>query len=619
MSPTFSADAAGAALQLAALTAAKATLLLAAAALAALALRRAPAAGRHLLWSLALFAVLALPALTVAVPDWKPGFLAVVPASSASADAPAKAAEGIARFASNGPVAVSPGAPAGDGRLATALLAAWALGAVVVLARLGMGIAGARRLAREARPLEGEWTEAVARLGAAVGVRRRVRLLESPRAAMPVTWGLFRPVVLLPAGAAGWDAERRRVVLLHELSHVARYDCLTQALATVACAVYWFHPGAWWAARQMRVEREQACDDRVLAAGERASAYAGHLLEVARTFRAGGPAAAAAMARPSHLEERLRAVLDAGRDRRGVPARTGAVCAAAALVALLPLAAVSPSEREPQPRSAGDRPAARKKVSLVVPISSRADAAGVSRGTAVVDTTVNDVDVHLDVRFHVQVAQAPAAAAPPSAASPWRHNPADARVFQASYEEEEAADFSALRPRAVAELIRASRDRSSLVRRTAVRTLGELDHHSVVEPIIASLSDADPRVRSEAVRALGSLAARQQLSESGPTAAQLAAAEEAACLENKRAPARSVRQGATDGLRMAARNADPRVRESAAQALGGLAAAAADAESEDADRAALPTPRPQTVYGAGGGAVTDFDQMGRASRWSPRP
>ncbi|HYJ79653.1 MAG TPA: M56 family metallopeptidase, partial [Longimicrobiaceae bacterium] len=163
---------------------------------------------------------------------------------------------------------------------------------------------------------------------------------------MPMTWGVRRPVVLLPDEAGEWPEERRRVVLLHELAHVARYDCLTQTLAAVACALYWFHPGAWYAARRLRVERELACDDRVLSAGTRAREYAGHLLEVARAFRPVGMAApvSVSMARPSQLEGRLLAVLDGLRSRSTLSRSAALGAAAGALVLVLPLAAMRPGE-----------------------------------------------------------------------------------------------------------------------------------------------------------------------------------------------------------------------------------------------------------------------------------
>ncbi|HEX8246489.1 MAG TPA: M56 family metallopeptidase [Longimicrobium sp.] len=313
----------------AALIVAKSTLLLAAAAGGAHLLRRGSAAARHLVWTLALGGLLALPALAVLLPDWKPALLAFLrPAAVAVASGGEAAATS------------SPAHP-----LVLAFAAVWAAGALAVLARLAMGLHGVRRLARAAEPVtDPAWTELLERFAAAVGVRRPVVLLRSREAAMPLTWGAFRPAVLLPAEADGWTPGRRRVVMLHELAHVARRDCLMQLLAELCCALYWFHPGAWWAARKMRIEREQACDDLVLAAGARASDYAGHLLDVARTYRAPALAAAIAMARPSHLEGRVRAVLEARRDRRAVTGRTAAVCAGAVLLASLPLAAVAPSE-----------------------------------------------------------------------------------------------------------------------------------------------------------------------------------------------------------------------------------------------------------------------------------
>ena len=119
----------------------------------------------------------------------------------------------------------------------------------------------------------------------------------------------------MPADADTWSESRLRVVLLHELAHVKRRDCLTHVLGQAACAFHWFNPLAWLAVKRARTERERACDDLVLACGTRGSDYADQLLEMARVLRGdrfpallGG--ASLAMAHRSQLEGRLMAILD---------------------------------------------------------------------------------------------------------------------------------------------------------------------------------------------------------------------------------------------------------------------------------------------------------------------
>jgi DUF4097 and DUF4098 domain-containing protein YvlB len=175
----------------------------------------------------------------------------------------------------------------------------------------------------------------------------------SAQAGTPVTWGWIRPVVLFPSDAIGWPTDRRRAALQHELAHVARFDYLTQLLAQLTCALFWFHPLAWIAARRMRSESEHACDDRVLSTGTAAAEYARHLLEVARDARSLRLASlvAVGMARPSHLEGRLLAVLDERRGRRGVSLRAGSTAAVTVAMALVPLAAVRFELRAAAPQS----------------------------------------------------------------------------------------------------------------------------------------------------------------------------------------------------------------------------------------------------------------------------
>ncbi|MDG1896175.1 MAG: PQQ-binding-like beta-propeller repeat protein [Fuerstiella sp.] len=92
-------------------------------------------------------------------------------------------------------------------------------------------------------------------------------------------------------------------------------------------AVLWFHPLVWLVIRRLQSERERACDDLVLAAGTRPSAYSDHLVKIASAYRCPGWIAATAMtmAGKSELEDRVRCVLDETRNRRGMTTRAAVI------------------------------------------------------------------------------------------------------------------------------------------------------------------------------------------------------------------------------------------------------------------------------------------------------
>jgi len=162
-------------------------------------------------------------------------------------------------------------------------------------------------------------------------------------------------VILLPQSANTWTELRRRVVLQHELAHVQRWDWLTFTLAQCVCAFYWYNPLAWYAARRMRLEREQACDDLVLRRDTLPSDYAGELLQLAAGFTGHSLIdwATVPMARRSALEGRLLAILDKQRNRAGVTRVVilGAVALAAAVIIPVAMlrAATEPSDASANP------------------------------------------------------------------------------------------------------------------------------------------------------------------------------------------------------------------------------------------------------------------------------
>jgi len=335
-----------------------------------LAWRRGAASARHLVWFLAVAGLLSLPGLSCLMPAWQRPLwslgtradsgneltltLEFMPAKVTAASVhPAAVPPPSAVMSASGP-AESGGGP----RLAThfhtawaaSFLAVWLSGTALILLSVAVGRARLRALRRAAHPpADAGWFPLLGRLCEQLRVRRRVTLLQSPDDLMPVTWGWWQPVILLPAQADQWSPERRRVVLLHELAHVKRWDCLTQMIARVACAVYWFNPLVWLAARRMCIERERACDDLVLNGGCKASDYAAHLLEIARSFRRVPQVAAIAMARSSHLEGRIAAIVDASRPRRAPRALLVGLCSAAVLAFVAAVAAQKPQADSPAP------------------------------------------------------------------------------------------------------------------------------------------------------------------------------------------------------------------------------------------------------------------------------
>jgi beta-lactamase regulating signal transducer with metallopeptidase domain len=350
----------------------KITLLVSAGWLAALVLARKSAAVRHFVWALTLTGALALTIATPLAPV-VPVRLAAWPAAPVADGAVPAAPDALVRSgASDPPAALGAAIPASQPmgvRWQQSLPAGWStglilgtlwlLGAVLVAAWYGLGHLRLYRLARGAVPIVNPaWQDSLREVAAHSGVAVPVRLLRTDAVASPLTWGAFRPVVLLPDDAESWPAERQRVVLAHELAHAVRGDYLSQLIACAACAVYWFHPLVWVAARKLRVESERACDDHVLVRGISGVDYAAHLLDVARrsrSIRLGG-AVAIGMARPSHLEGRLLAVLDPACPRQVPPRRARRAGWAGLAMFVLPLAALTPTARKAIVSSLGAAP-----------------------------------------------------------------------------------------------------------------------------------------------------------------------------------------------------------------------------------------------------------------------
>lgn len=402
----------------------KATLVIALALVVTSVWRRGAAATRHLIWALALGGILVLPVAERVGPAWHilPIARAAVPqlggeSRVVAARAGAPRAEPASRSTARGPA----GAEQVPASAATSrsqpwspeamLVALWLAGMAVVFAAYVVARVQVARLARRAEPVTApEWLGLRDLLAAQLDLDRHVDLVRLAGQTMPMTWGTWRPVILLPADADQWSDARRHDVLLHELAHVERRDCLTHLLAVCATALYWFHPLAWVAARSLRVERERACDDRVLAAGARPSEYAEHLLEIAHAFTARPATAFAslAMARPSHLATRLLDVLDAHRRRDALTRRLALPGAVAAACLVLPIAALRPATPAQPVATSSRAPAAAPLLAdedVRPPVPTRQASSGADTGSCVRShsSSTSDISHNHIVTLMVQV------------------------------------------------------------------------------------------------------------------------------------------------------------------------------------------------------------------------
>ena len=239
----------------------------------------------------------------------------------------------------------------------------WAAGAAVSLFAIFVSRRRGRQVLRSATPVvDLRWLEPFKELRESLRLGSRVTLLESPRAVVPMATGVFCHAVLLPRETEEWSTALRRHVLIHELAHVKRRDVLQHLISSVATALYWFHPLAWYGMRQMRLEREIACDDCVLMAGEPACDYAAELVGIARQMKGISTPWAVCMASGSTLEERVRAMLDRARSHSPMSARAARSLLIVGLSAIGLLAAVEPGA------SSVHRPAAQSE-SEVPPVA----------------------------------------------------------------------------------------------------------------------------------------------------------------------------------------------------------------------------------------------------------
>lgn len=309
-------------------TVARATVLLLVALALATVLRRRSAALRHQLWSGALVLLLALPLASRLLPPLGLSLIApapggITPATLVPPPPPAPPAWLAPPWAPAAAPVTVPAVEAARPRVHPAPPVPgrplrWAVAAIAVAWLLGAAVTAQRTL--RARRAAARWRAGTTPADPVIWpVVDGVEVREGDGIELPMTVGALRPVVLVPAiEGRRWTPAWRAAVLAHEAAHVRRGDPWLQALAEVACVLYWFHPLVWLAARQLRTERELAADDDVLRAGVPASDYA-ELLMALGSLPVAAPRTGAVLPllTPAGLKARLLGIIDDQR-RRGL-------------------------------------------------------------------------------------------------------------------------------------------------------------------------------------------------------------------------------------------------------------------------------------------------------------
>ena len=242
----------------------KSFVILAVAGLLGFILRRHSAAVRALIWGLAILGCLVVPLFSLTFPQWDVAVLPVTPEGfeadrrvdnrqSARLSVPIVSrplASTTMSSTQTTPTQVLPAAVTNESgappfnMLGTGvsslhwtdwLAVCWVAGALLLIARVIVGIGAVWHLSNRSHHSKDLNPHLPP------DQKRSVSIRQSDAVTVPMVWGLFRPVILLPTDVSNWSADRQRVVLLHELAHIQRQDWLTQTVAQITCAVYWFN------------------------------------------------------------------------------------------------------------------------------------------------------------------------------------------------------------------------------------------------------------------------------------------------------------------------------------------------------------------------------------------
>lgn len=199
--------------------------------------------------------------------------------------------------------------------------------------------------------VEPSWLSALAHAQRRMNFKHGTALLTSSELKSPISWGLFRPVILLNEEALSAKNEAEAIIA-HELAHVRGLDWAKLLLGRIATALFWFNPLVWVLAREAHQLREETADDAVLAADVAGVDYAQLLVGVARHDCKGLLLGAHGVAPgKGSLTRRVQRVLDSTLPRTPMGKGFAAGLFMGVTAAATPLAAITFAPRAPESNS----------------------------------------------------------------------------------------------------------------------------------------------------------------------------------------------------------------------------------------------------------------------------
>ncbi|HLJ47117.1 MAG TPA: M56 family metallopeptidase [Bryobacteraceae bacterium] len=299
------------------------------AALLAFAFRRKPARVRYWIWMAASLKFLLPFSLLMALGErvqWQSAPVVVREVASSAID------DLGAPFASGTVAAASVTVLSGE----NILIAMWLCGFFAVL--IGFFILWRRTatMVGSADALtKGRETDVILRVQSRFGMRYAVPVVIARTSIEPGVFGIFRPVLILPAGIADRLSESQlEAIVAHELCHVQRRGNLAALVHMAVEAIFWFHPAVWWLGSRLIEERERACDEEVLRRGGDSRTYAESILKSCE-FYLQSPVACFSGVTGGELGRRIERIMLCGHSLvLGVRARLVLVAVALAAIAI---------------------------------------------------------------------------------------------------------------------------------------------------------------------------------------------------------------------------------------------------------------------------------------------